>query len=277
MTGRLEGEDEIESALRGLYFDCESNGHLLGPCYDFEELYKLCDGRNFQQRQDYAYLSASLLGRAQELKAQDVDYKYSTRSAEELFLQAFQALMIESHHCTPQLEQQANAIGKSGFESLLRKMYYSKESKSSFDDFKKKIDSLRSGIKSPTNCSVAGPEFVSASKTVRGPIVNGEKKSTTTGFFHKRPLSEVTTLDEENDEKKENDLAGSKEASIQSTFSYYGMNQNKIPQSLTKKPPKPKPPSSENNCKEESNTDERLVGIDPKLVELITSEVSFPK
>ena len=188
--------------------------------------------------------------------------------------------MIESHHCTPELEQQASSIGREGFESLLRKTYYSKENKNSFEDFKKRINALRSNIKMAAG-SVNNGEFVPASKTVRSQIgntsVNGEKRSSSgSSFFQKRSSCDIVDLENEEEdgsEQKENELAGSKEASIQSTFSYYGMNQNKIPQPLAKKPSKPKPPSAECNSKDEQLTDERLVGIDSKLIEIITSEV----
>ena len=65
-----EGEGEIEEALKALYFECNSTD-LLVPSQDFNELYKLCDGSKLRQRQDYAYLAASLLARAQEIKKSD--------------------------------------------------------------------------------------------------------------------------------------------------------------------------------------------------------------
>ena len=270
MIGTVEYDEMLVDALKGLYFETDQEELLKEPL-EMKARMEMHKGRTMRQWEDMGHLIAR----------QPVD----SRPAQMLFHQCFQNAFLEANHNISEMEKRTEGIGKDGMQSFVKN--YLRGSEERAEDLSKRMERLQQlqhqhkqaaqitqaatqvGVKKiPVTGGLAtvANDFMPASKTISAFASSNNAK---------KVRKEVDSDDEPSIAKE----GLSKESSIQSTFGYYAL-QNQQPkkpkafQPPTAKSQNPAAPTSSANSKEkEEINDERLTGIDPKLIEIITSEV----
>lgn len=261
MIGTIEYEELLEQALHKLYFEAEQEELLREPL-EMKTRMDLHTGKAQKQWEDICHLVAR----------QPLDSK----PALALFHQSLRNAFLEGNRNVREMERRAESIGKEGMNAFLGNYLRGNESK--VDELTRRMERLLQqqqqhkseqkasiGVSSVRRIPVTGGlatvanDFMPASKTL----------PSTSNNHHKKPRRE----DSEEEEPTVIREGLSKDSSIQSSLGHYFQPNQQARKPKAFQPPQKTSSTSPTVSAKEEVSDERLTGIDPKLVEIITSEV----
>lgn len=270
MIGTAEYEEMLEEALKKLYFETEQQELLKEPL-EMKARMELHTGKTMRQWEDICQLISR---QPLESKPAQVLYHQSLRNA-----------FLEANKNVREMEKRAEVIGSEGMRCFLAK--YTKGNEERVEELSKRMQQIQSFNQLNQNSIQQQSKVVKkipvsgGLATVANDFMPASKALPTSSNNNKKPRREPVSEEEEDVMVMREGL--SKDSSIQSSLGHYFQPNHQH----SRKPKAFQPPqkstgnaaiSASNNSapaiKEEIN-DERLTGIDPKLIEIITSEVNF--